>query len=1113
MDDSPHNEFDLGVGEAPSLELDFGGGPGRHPPSEPPPGISASESGLDFPAPVDRSPGGSDIDLPSPVGMPPAAGHSPPDAISLDLPAPIDDLPRPAPPRFSAPPSPPGPRPPSPYTPGPPPAGPPAAGLPSFSDDLPAPVDLDLPTPASGPSSNAGFDLPPPPGAQLDDGLDLPIPQDLPAPGGQQMVTPVGQDLAPSNIGVAPSNLGVAPSDLGVAPSDLGVAPSDLGVAPSDLGVAPSDLGVAPSNLGVTPAGPGQATGDAAGSAAPGTDVPPAVNLGAGLGTNTLGAAPNRSPAKLMAPARPPISRTLLVVVGGIAVLGLAAVGVLYSGILDPDDPEPTVLRGKPGKNKPKTKEDDSAGKSPEPAAAPSGPAVERSSAVLAMMAKHTPAAYLEAKAASTAASDAVGAAEGALLLHYHYGPNPALATEAATLLQGHAGTTEAFVQRVIGLSSLAAGNISGAEPSLAADDPRTRLYRGWARLSQGELDQAKADADAVLEALPDELSARHLTLAIAAAREPAAAVPTLVAAVAKNPHPALQALLATTAIETGQLATARTATDALDPTATEDPGVQAWTHVQKARVHEAQGDYVEALAAYDRALELVPQAPVVHAARIRALLAAKRFNDASAAVSILVREQAENLEIQLLQAEVAVQSGDGDIALEILGKLAKAMPKDARVMRLTGEVHAKRLAIDEGQTAFAAARTLDPLDYRVAMSEAILLADARRLPDALAVLETARAAAQEAGRQADVARLLVTKARLHDQARESNAAIEALSRALEAVPTDNEAQVLRGALRLKLGPNAEGRADLVEVFERTGGFPGLAAPLGQLFVLEGNYDALERLVGDRLRGDQTDDELLLPGIRLRLQQGRTEDARTLVQTALTRRPSDWEAHMLLAQLLISEGKASEALAEIERARPATPQAELMLQRGKILEFNARHDDAIPEYRGALELAPDLHEARFLFGRLLHYKGGHGKAITELRRVIDAPSAKGAPWFPEVWLNLGLAQQAQGKNADAITSLREATTLDPELGEAWARMGEFHENVNKHGEAITALNKAVELGTKDDYWYADALMNLGRAQVKAGKKAAANKSLKKFLEVAPPEHTSRSEAERLLGGL
>ena len=80
-------------------------------------------------------------------------------------------------------------------------------------------------------------------------------------------------------------------------------------------------------------------------------------------------------------------------------------------------------------------------------------------------------------------------------------------------------------------------------------------------------------------------------------------------------------------------------------------------------------------------------------------------------------------------------------------------------------------------------------------------------------------------------------------------------------------------------------------------------------------------------------------------------------------------------------------------------------------------------------------------------------------------------------------------------------------------MGAFHENLNKHAEAIKALNKAIALGTEADFWYADALMTLGRAQAKAGKKAAARKSLEKFLEVASPESTSRAEAERLLGSL
>jgi tetratricopeptide (TPR) repeat protein len=363
------------------------------------------------------------------------------------------------------------------------------------------------------------------------------------------------------------------------------------------------------------------------------------------------------------------------------------------------------------------------------------------------------------------------------------------------------------------------------------------------------------------------------------------------------------------------------------------------------------------------------------------------------------------------------------------------------------------------------------------------------------------------------VAELWLAKGKLHVKASERNAALEAFDRALEAVPGHNEAQLRRGVLRLEAGQEAEGRADLVELYERTGGYPGLAAPLGRLYVRDGDFEALERLVDDRLSGDATPDELLTVGARLRLHQGRTAHARELLELAIARHPADWEPHMLLAQVLILEGKAAEALAEIERARPPGPEPEQMLQRGKILEFNGRHDDAIPEYQRALGIDPELHEARFLYGRMLHYKGGHAKAISELRKVLDEPRAKAAAWYPEVWLNIGVAQQAQGKHADAIASLEKATALDPKLGEAWAKMGRFHGDRNEHAKAIAALEKAIAVGPEDAYWYPDALMDLGRAQSKSGKQADAKTSLEQFLELAPPDHTSRAEADRLLGEL
>ncbi|MCX4248020.1 tetratricopeptide repeat protein [Paraliomyxa miuraensis] len=1114
-----HNELDLGSGGGSSLELDLA------PPQPPEPISFPDDSGA-----ISLEPEELGFELPGSVGAAPATVHEDSNAYAMDLPAPVaggGGAPAfgrpPAPARAKAPPSKPA-APSRPIPPSQPVAGPPAVESLSFDDDLPAPAELDLPMPASArdprvpapqdddafdlPEDDDAFDLPTPVSAQANDALDLPLPLDLPAPGGSQMVTPVDVGLEPGGSQmVTPVDMGLEPASLEVVPADLNVRPKLAGseLAPHDL---PSPLGALEAEQPKAERPPKPQT--AKPQARPQTAKPQTAKpQTAKPASATAGASPPPSP--ISAASRPPVSRGLIIALGGVLVLGLAGAGVLFSGILDPEEPEPASLRG--AGNQPPGKATDPKDPNPDGEVV-DGELAERSAAVLAKMAMHTPEAYLEALTASREAGDGVGVAESALLLAFHFGPNPARIDEAAKALEPHAKNAAPFVQRVVGLSALVAGNHEGAEAALVGDEPRTRLYRGWLRLSQGRLDDAQSEARAVLSALPDELGARHLLLAVTVRRDPDAAVSEIQAALAKSPHPALQGLMVTAAQRTGQLVLARSAVEGLDPGATDEPGVKAWIEARIADARLAQGDADEALAAYDRALEQVPAAPSLQMARIRALMAAKRFNEASTAASVLVREHPQDQEAQLLQAEVAIQSGDGDIALQLLETLTAARPKDPRVMLAKGDVHAMRLEVDEGQAAYAAVRELDPLHLDASVHEAILLADAKRMPDALQVLRAALDAATAApGRAHDVARLLIAKAKLHAKIGERNATLEALDRALEAAPGEPEALLMRGVQRLGAGREAEGRADLIAAFERTGGYPGLAGPLGRIYVRDGDFDALDRLVGDRVHGERTPDELLTLGTRLRLHQGRQQDARTLVDLALARRPSDWEAHMLLAQVLILEGNAVQALAEIERARPSVPQPELMLQRGKILEFNGRHDDAIPEYQRALSIDPELHEARFLYGRMLHYKGGHAKAITELRKVLDAPRAKAAPWYPEVWLNVGVAQQALGKHEEAIASLKQATDLDPELGEAFAKAGKFHEDRNKHAEAIAALSKAVEVGTKDDYWYADALMDLGRAQAKAGRKADARKSLEQFLKVAPPDHTSRAEAERLMGAL
>lgn len=958
----------------------------------------------------------------------------------------------------------------------------------AFADDLPVPVDLDLPTPVAG-NRAAG----PAVGGSIADDLDLPIPAEM-------GVTPAGQEVAPTEMGVTPADQDVVPMMMDVEPKLGGDELTPRAATPQAPNPKSDALQLDRGAM------PGQGTGPT-GAAGVGASESSASEAGPATATPST---PTPAPP-VAANDRPAVSRGVKLLGGGLLVVGLAGAGVMYSGLLDPTDPEPTTQRGMPKKGGKASSDGANGAEGGSPTTVPSGPAVARSEAVLAEFAKHTPAGYLAAKTAASEAGDAVGMAEAQLLLHYHFGPNLARATEAGTILGGVAGSTEPFVTRVLGLAALAAGNLEGAEASLAGDDPRARMYRGWLRLAQARLDDAQAEADAVAKASPTDRGAVHLRLAIAAKRDPAAGLAAIETELAKSPgDPALAALQARTALEAGTLATARKAIAALDPATSDDPGIKAWMELVRAEVAFAQGDHRNAIAAYDRALEGTGNVASLQAARIRALLAGKRFNDAAASASRLARENPNDLELQLLHAKVAVETGDGDIALQVLDTLTAAAPQDHRVPLYRGEVHAMRMAVDDGKAAFEQARGLAPDSIDVAIAEAKMLAAAKQLDAANSILDTAHDAAQKAGRTADVAALLLAKARLALAAGQRPQAIAALDGALAAQPGNNDAQILRGTIKLEDGKTAAGQADLIAVFERTGGYPGLAAPLGRLYVAAGDYASLEKLVGDQIRGADTRDDLLAIGARLRLYQGRTADARALLQAALSAHPTDWEAQMLMAQVLLAEGRPAEALAQIETARPPTPQAELMLQRGKVFEFNAKHNDAMPEYQKALGLAPNLHEARFLYGRLLGFSGANSRAITELTLVANAEGAKSAPWYPEVWLAIGRAQQGLGKSDDAIASLGQATTLKPDFGEAYAEQGRIYGFRNQSGKAISALQQAKKLGSASDHWYPGALMALGRAQAKAGKASAAKETLGEFLKIASPEDSSRAEAERLV---
>ncbi len=924
--------------------------------------------------------------------------------------------------------------------------------------DLPGPVqpmamtaesfpDLDdLPAPVND------LDLPMPANhAPLggDDLLDLPAPSDdldLPMPTRGPPPPPSGKVRRYADDGNNDDDDSLAPVDGDLEPYGQEVEPRDQGLEPAYQDLEPAFLP---------------------------DDLPPAA-----LGEEEF------------EPDEDDHGRSKFLVYGVAAVLVFAGLGVVavVTGVLD-DPPPPAADNNGEAQQKEQ----------------PIAPPRERSVAVLAKFATDDPDAYRDAMTLCRQAGDPVGEAESALWMHFRYGPDPVLEGQAAALLDNYRDNEAPFVRRVLALEALAKGDANAAQNLLPSGGERTEIVRGWIMLRAGDAATAHRTAQSYLDQHPDDVGALALRLTADVERDPAAAIARIEEALTKYPeHPALQELHVRAGIESGRLAVARRAL--AEETVKETSAAhKARMKALEARLYATSGEYDRATELYTEASKLNPRVRSISVALIRSLLRAERFTEASAALEDIKKIDPDWKQGTLLAAENAVLTGESQTALALVDRAEQELPHEPYVPYLRGQVFAMRNELGEGSQAFERAVDLDPDFIDAYIGKARMLAAARRYDDALATLDDAARTLSGRNKQTLAADILTERADLQLSSGAPGDALLTLDLALAKFPEHNRAQTKRGVLRLEQGDYDGGKQDLLEVFRRTGGFTGLTGPLGRVLVRERRLDELEGLVGELAADAHASTDLKLVATRLRLAQGRPDDAKLLLDQVFTREPNHWEAQMLKAVVTLDLGDPETALAIANQVKPKRPQSELHLLRGKLYEYNDRHAEAQPEYRLALQLDPTMHEARFLLGRLLAFEGKIGSAIEELQLVVNATDH-----YPEAWLNLARAQREAGRSSDAAVNLKRALELDPELFEAHYLLGRISFEQNKLPEAVLALEQAVDGRAAELAWYPDAWNFLGRVLQKLERKSQAKEAYERFLALADASHPSRRAAEQAL---
>jgi tetratricopeptide (TPR) repeat protein len=122
-------------------------------------------------------------------------------------------------------------------------------------------------------------------------------------------------------------------------------------------------------------------------------------------------------------------------------------------------------------------------------------------------------------------------------------------------------------------------------------------------------------------------------------------------------------------------------------------------------------------------------------------------------------------------------------------------------------------------------------------------------------------------------------------------------------------------------------------------------------------------------------------------------------------------------------------------------------------------EEAIAEYRIAIELKPDYAEAHCDLGHALSASGDKHGAIAAYREAIRV-----RPDFAGAHYKLAVALQGSGDVRGAIAAYREAIRLKPDYAEAHCNLGFVLRGQGQYAESLAELRVGHGLGSKRPDW-------------------------------------------------
>jgi tetratricopeptide (TPR) repeat protein len=186
---------------------------------------------------------------------------------------------------------------------------------------------------------------------------------------------------------------------------------------------------------------------------------------------------------------------------------------------------------------------------------------------------------------------------------------------------------------------------------------------------------------------------------------------------------------------------------------------------------------------------------------------------------------------------------------------------------------------------------------------------------------------------------------------------------------------------------------------------------------------------------------------------GQTGQAAAALRRAISLDPQNPMPILELGVLLLSSGRAQEALSCFERARVLQPRSiDVHLPRGMALEMLGRRVEAASAYEEAVALAPSNAEAHARLGVLLRTQQSFAEAAARFRKAAKLATNTSLGRLCEAY-----ALMAEGETEQAQAAFRRIVALEPKNATAHSALGKLLAESGKQDEARAAFERAIQL--------------------------------------------------------